>query len=89
MARLILTRRAREQVAALPRAVQEAADEALLRIGASPREAGKQLRGRLRGTWAARVGGYRILYRIEGTADERVIVRSIGHRGEAYPPPRP
>jgi mRNA-degrading endonuclease RelE of RelBE toxin-antitoxin system len=50
-----------------------------------PGVAGKQLVGRLRGLWSARVGSYRVLYTIEGSeAAPRVIVRSIRHRAVAY-----
>ena len=86
MAELFLTQRAKEDLKALPRLVQEAVDETLTLLGGDPRNIGKELRGRLRGLWSCRVGSYRILYTIEGTtARTRVIVRAIRHRGVAYP----
>lgn len=73
----------------MPRAIQEAVVETLSILEADPENAGKQLRGRLRGLWSCRVGNYRILYTIEGsTARQRVIVRAIRHRGVAYGRPR-
>jgi len=83
--RLLLTRRAEQDLAELPGAIQEAVVETLTVLEADPQEIGKQLRGRLRGLWSCRVGSYRILYTIEGSAArQRVIVRAIRHRGVAY-----
>ncbi len=56
--------------------------ETLTAIGADPETAGKQLLGRLRGLWLARVGSYRILYTLE---KGEVVVRAIRHRAVAYP----
>jgi mRNA interferase RelE/StbE len=82
---LFLTRRARQELERLPEAVQEAVVETLTLIEATPDETGKQLLGRLRGLWSARVGNYRVLYTIEGPDhSRRVIVRAIRHRGVAY-----
>ncbi len=86
MAELLLTRRAQEDLAALPPVVQEAVVETLTLLEAGPEDLGKELRGRLQGLWSCRVGNYRVLYTIEGsTARSRVIVRAIKHRGVAYP----
>ena len=83
---LFLTRRAREDLQALPRVVQNAIVESLTVIEADPRAAGKPLRGRLRGLWSCRVGNYRILYTLEGTKQkQRVIVRAVRHRATSYP----
>ncbi len=85
MPELLLTRREKEDLAALPSAIQEAVVETLAVLEANPEELGKELRGRLRGLWLCRVGNYRVLYTIEGTrAKIRVIVRAIRHRGVAY-----
>jgi mRNA interferase RelE/StbE len=82
---LFLTRRARQDLTALPEHLQVAVLETLDDVRADPREAGKELVGRLRGLWSARVGSYRVLYTIEGSeASLRVIVRSIRHRAIAY-----
>ena len=61
--------------------MQRAVVETLELLERDPESAGKQLRGRLRGLWACRVGNYRILYTIER---RRVVVRAIRHRAIAY-----
>lgn len=81
MAEPRLTRRAREDLEALPEAVREAVFETLVAIGIEPEHVGKQLVGRLRGVWSARVGNYRVLYTIE---DGGVIIRAVRHRAVAY-----
>jgi mRNA interferase RelE/StbE len=78
---LIITRRAEEDIERLPPAIQEALDSALFAVASDPRDFGKELRGRLRGLWSARVGNYRVLYTIE---DARILVRAIRHRAVAY-----
>jgi addiction module RelE/StbE family toxin len=82
---LLLTERAKQDLASLPQTIQEAVSETLTLLEAQPESAGKELRGRLRGLWSCRVGNYRILYTIEATEGRsRVIVRAIRHRGIAY-----
>jgi mRNA-degrading endonuclease RelE of RelBE toxin-antitoxin system len=85
LAELLLTNRAKQDLAALPRPVQEAVLDTLTILEIRPQELGKELRGRLGGLWSCRVGSYRILYTIE-VADpgSRVIVRVIQHRAFAY-----
>jgi mRNA-degrading endonuclease RelE of RelBE toxin-antitoxin system len=61
--------------------VQVAVLETLERIAVDPEAEGKELVGRLRGLWSARVGNYRVLYTVERTG---VIVRAIRHRSVAY-----
>jgi mRNA interferase RelE/StbE len=82
---LRLTRRAKEQLEALPDAVREAVLETLVPTQLEPEEVGKRLVGRMEGLWAARVGSYRVLYTLEPAG---VIIRSIRHRGVAYRPRR-
>jgi len=82
---LRLTRRARDQLEALPNAVRDAVFETLVLIELEPEDMGKRLVGRMAGLWSARAGNYRILYTIEPSG---VIVRSIRHRGVAYRPRR-
>ena len=85
MAELLLTNRAKQDLAALPRRVQEAVLDTLTTLEIQPEELGKELRGRLAGLWSCRVGNYRILYTIEGAdPGSRVIVRAIRHRAVAY-----
>lgn len=81
MPELRLTRRATNDLRQLPRAVQEAVLETLAKIAVDPDAEGKELVGRLRGLWSARVGNYRVLYTFERTG---VIVRAIRHRAVAY-----
>jgi mRNA-degrading endonuclease RelE of RelBE toxin-antitoxin system len=82
---LFLTGRAKQDLASLPRLIQEAVIETLTLIEGQPVEMGKELKGRLQGLWSCRVGNYRVLYTIEGrAAKSRVIVRAIRHRGIAY-----
>ena len=89
MAELLLTRRAKEDLASLPRALQEAVVGSLTLLEGRPEELGKELRGRLKGLWSYRVGNYRILYTIEGKGRRlRVIVRAVRHRAVAYRPRR-
>jgi mRNA-degrading endonuclease RelE of RelBE toxin-antitoxin system len=67
----------------LPAPIREAVLETLAQVGADPERFGKQLVGRLRGLWSARVGSYRVLYTVESGG---VVVRAIRHRAVAYRP---
>jgi mRNA-degrading endonuclease RelE of RelBE toxin-antitoxin system len=78
---LRLTRRAKDHLSALPATVREAVLESLLLIELEPEAMGKQLVGRMRGLWSARVGHYRVLYTIERSG---VIVRGVQHRAVVY-----
>jgi mRNA-degrading endonuclease RelE of RelBE toxin-antitoxin system len=78
---LRLTRRALQDLQALPATAREAVVETLTLIAVEPEDAGKRLVGRLEGLWSARVGNYRVLYTIESSG---VIVRAIRHRAVAY-----
>jgi mRNA interferase RelE/StbE len=77
---LRLTRRAKNDLTDLPAAVREAVLETLDLISREP-ETGKQLVGRMRGLWSARVGNYRVLYTNEPT---HIVIRAIRHRAIAY-----
>jgi len=81
---LRVTRRADQHIEQLPDVLRGAVLNALLRVRAQPNEAGKPLQGRMRGTWAAKVGSYRILYTIEGTEPSVIVVRAVLHRAVAY-----
>lgn len=81
MPELRLTRRAKEDLEALPEPVREAVLETLVLIGLEPESMGKRLVGRLEGLWPARVGSYRVLYTIEPSG---VVVRAIRHWAVAY-----
>ncbi len=85
MPELRLTRHARELLNDLPLDLQRAVVNAMDRLLLDPRQHGKPLRGRMRGTWVAKVGSYRILYTIEGTeVSPAVVVRAVLHRSVAY-----
>lgn len=81
MPELRLTRRAREDLEALPAPVREAVLETLGSIEVDPENSGSRLVGRLEGLWSARVGHYRVLFTLEAS---EVIVRAIRHRAVAY-----
>ena len=76
-----VTRRTKNDLADLPAPVREAVLETLELISREPETAGKQLVGRMKGLWSARVGNYRVLYTIEAS---QIIIRSIRHRAVAY-----
>jgi mRNA-degrading endonuclease RelE of RelBE toxin-antitoxin system len=76
-----LTRRAKEDLRALPATVREAVLETLVLIGLEPESMSKRLVVGFEGLWSVRVGNYRVLYTIEKTG---VVVRAIRHRAVAY-----
>jgi mRNA-degrading endonuclease RelE of RelBE toxin-antitoxin system len=78
---LRLTRRAKDDLHALPEAVREAVLETLKPLEHESEDVGKRLLGRLQGFRSARVGSYRVLYTIESGG---VVVRAIRHRAVAY-----
>ena len=49
----------------------------------NPRRVGAPLRAELEGVWSARRGTYRVLYRIEET-NRQVIILRVGHRRDVY-----
>ena len=81
MARLYLTRTAREASAALDVPLADAVIDALGELEHDP-QLGHQLRGRLTGLRSYRVGIYRIIYELRDDKTVRVI--AIRHRGNAY-----
>ncbi len=81
MARVYLTRTAREALAALDFLLADAVLDALGELERAP-HLGHQLRGRLTGLRSYRVGIYRIIYELRD--DETVRVIAIRHRGNAY-----
>ena len=81
MARVFLTRTAREALAALDFLLADAVLDALGELERDPR-LGHQLRGRLVGLRCYRVGVYRIIYELRDDGGVRVV--AIRHRGDAY-----
>lgn len=76
-----LTRRAKDDLDALPETVREPVLETVALIGLEPESMGKRLVVRLAGLWSARVGNYRVLYTNKSSG---VVVRAIRHRAVAY-----
>ena len=52
-------------------------------LAENPHRVGKPLRGQLEGTWSARRGEYRVIYRIEDSIVTVTIIR-LSHRRDAY-----
>lgn len=85
MARIVFSRSAREQLAALDvRIVEAVLDTVTLLEGDA--EAGKRLRGRLDGLWSLRIGSYRLVYEIRAKAKTvrivAVLPRRIAYRSD-------
>lgn len=81
MARVYLTRSAREALTALDFLLADAVLHALGELERDP-HVGHLLRGRITGLRSYRVGVYRIIY--ERRDDKTVRVIAIRHRGNAY-----
>jgi mRNA interferase RelE/StbE len=82
VARVVLARRARQELLELEWPVIDAVEDALGQLERQPL-AGHALRGRLRGLRSLRVGSYRIVYQLTDR-DRTVRVAAIRHRGTAY-----
>jgi mRNA interferase RelE/StbE len=81
VARVLLTRTARDALEALDFMLADAVLDALGELEREP-EIGHQLRGRLTGLRSYRVGIYRIIYELRDDTTVRVV--AIRHRGDAY-----
>jgi addiction module RelE/StbE family toxin len=82
VARVLLARRARQQLLGLDWPVIDAVQEALGLLERD-RFAGHELRGRLRGLRSLRVGALRVIYQL--TDEGRTVrVAAIRHRSIAY-----
>jgi mRNA interferase RelE/StbE len=80
--RVVLARRARDEVLALDWPVADAVEEALLLLKRDP-DAGHRLRGRLTGLRSLRVGTYRVVYQLtDGASTVRVL--AVRHRSVVY-----
>ena len=82
MAKVVLARRARQQLFDLDWPLIDAVEEALGLLERDP-HAGHALRGRLNGLRSLRVGTYRIIYQLADN-DQIVRVAAIRHRSIAY-----
>jgi len=82
VARVVLARRAREELLDLSWPLIDAVEDALGLLEREPL-AGHELRGRLRGLLSLRVGTYRIIYQL-ADSERTVRVAAIRHRAIAY-----
>ena len=82
MARVVLARRAREELLELNWPLIDAVEDALSLLEREP-FAGHELKGRLRGLRSLKVGTYRIIYQL-AEGDRTVRVATIRHRSVAY-----
>lgn len=82
MARIVLLRAARLALLDLDWPLMDAVEDSIALLGREP-DSGHELRGRLRGLRALRVGSYRILYELKDES-RTVRVRAIRHRSVAY-----
>jgi mRNA interferase RelE/StbE len=82
VAKVVLARRARQQLLDLDWPLIDAVEEALGLLERDP-HAGHPLRGRLRGLRSLRVGTYRIIYQMADDG-QAVRVAAIRHRSIAY-----
>jgi mRNA interferase RelE/StbE len=77
-----LTAGANQELERLPKVMKERVLKMLKRLEGWPTVGGvKRLSGNLAGYYRARVGDYRLRFRVEG---DRVIVNKIGHRKDVY-----
>jgi mRNA-degrading endonuclease RelE of RelBE toxin-antitoxin system len=84
-----ITKQARRDLEGLPDGVRQSVDEAILRIAGDPWNAGKRLRGSLRGRWSFPVHEYRVIYRIEGDGSSAsIVILAVSPRETAYPQTR-
>ena len=84
---IVVTRPAANSIAEdLPEAVAAAVVEMITGpLLENPRRVGVALRNELEGLWSARRGTYRVVYRIDDTRGEVIVLR-VGHRGSVYRP---
>lgn len=82
MAKVVLARRARQELLDLDWRLIDAVEDALGLLERDP-HAGHALRGRLHGLRCSRVGTYRIIYQLADN-DQTVRVAAIRHRSIAY-----
>jgi mRNA interferase RelE/StbE len=82
VARVVLARRARQELLDLSWPLIDAVEDALGLLEREP-HAGHELLGRLRGLRSLRVGTYRLIYQL-GDDEQLVRVAAIRHRSIAY-----
>lgn len=82
MARVVFSREARSHVEGLDARLAEAVLDAITGLEGDP-EAGKRLRGRLKGLWSLRIGSYRVIYQVRDRG-KTVRIVAVLHRRLAY-----
>jgi mRNA-degrading endonuclease RelE of RelBE toxin-antitoxin system len=86
LARIVVTKRFSSELASLEPTVREAVADYVEWLAVAPRDRGYRLRGRLAGIWSAYApGNHRVLFTLEGSDDERLVLRSLLHRPRGYP----
>lgn len=82
MTKVVLARRARQELLGLDWPLIDAVEDALGLLERDP-NIGHELRGRLHGLRSLRVGTYRIIYQLADD-DQTVRIAAIRHRSIAY-----
>jgi len=84
MAQVRITAEARNQFAALPITIQARVQRILAELAAWPHVSGvKPIRGALKGAYRKRTGDWRVLFTVDGDADQ-VLVFRIANRRDVY-----
>lgn len=78
----VYTPEAARRIRRLDPVARERVRQAIERLGAAP-ESGKRLAGVMSGRWSCRVGGWRVICRIERER-LRILVVTVDHRREVY-----
>ena len=76
---------ARRQLERLTPAAAAAVVETFGAIASNPRRLGKPLHAELAGSYSARRGPYRVIYRVD-EATRVVAILAVGHRADIYRP---
>lgn len=79
--KIVFTRRAVKDISKLEPDVKERIRDALMRCSKDPLRYARRMVDRSLGSYRFRVGGYRVIFDLEG--DEVVVLR-VGHRNEIY-----
>jgi mRNA interferase RelE/StbE len=78
---LIYTQRAERDIASLDSKTKERIGETLLRYKEDPLRYAEKLSDPILGTYRFRIGGYRVIFDLEGN---EIVVLRVGHRREIY-----
>ena len=78
---LIYTQRAERDIAGLDSKTKERIGKTLLRYKEDPLRYAEKLSDPILGTYRFRIGGYRVIFDLEGN---EIVVLRVGHRREIY-----